>query len=84
MIHQKKLVAHDPTRVPIKVDDFFKQNVQFFRAELPNMDDPEASLGEYNIKPAVNTANRMAALRFQWIPSKEKPTKMPQFNKRTN
>lgn len=50
---------------------------QFFRAELPNMDDPEASLDEYNIRPAVNTANRMAALRFQWIPSKEKPTKMP-------
>lgn len=41
------------------------------------MDDPEASLDEYNIKPAVNTANRMVALRFQWIPSKEKPTKMP-------
>ncbi|KAH9676927.1 hypothetical protein KPL71_025211 [Citrus sinensis] len=36
------------------------------------MDDPEASLDEYNIRPAVNTANRMAALRDNVLERKQR------------
>lgn len=36
------------------------------------MDDHEANLDVYNIKPAINTANKMAALRVQRISTKKK------------